>query len=303
MPLKSNNSPHNSAANRLAGENLRLGAFIRAARWLTEPDNDDLLMPLWATDESTADTRPEALGRARRRLENRLANDSDKNLRWIDCQQSVAECDAEQGFCAISHFEKVTGHSLASLETLRQESASPANKNERPARQSSRRTTHRMKMAGSQVLAPMLLAYVMLLAVSHPDPNLPASIFDPQVQSIAWLDLGETARGTEGVWDIQMKTKYQSALGMYRNSRTSVLGAFPGFDRGELARAADLLEAAILFQGQHEVASSRAILLLAQAKWNLGDNSESADLLRVVLNRNDEESETAKLLLRNHGLR
>ena len=299
MPLESDKSS-NSRSGDCPQSGKRLGTLLAAGRWLVNAERDDQLLPYWAVEEDSRTLRPAAIEQAWRRLSVRLKNDSSRNVRFQEMKRRKAdEFDADSAEAnLLTHFYKVSGHTADDLDDissfvrprmLRSESEVAIART-----QAIPRIRRNRLVSKGSLLAPLFVVYVLILALTRPATSLSVTILDPEVQSIAWLNLGETSRGGGQIWELEMKAMYQQAFAQIRGSRTSILGVFPGFDRNKLSLAADLLEHAIIFQGQREISSSRAILLLAQARWHLGRTQDAKDLFQIVINRADDDTPMAR---------
>ncbi len=193
----------------------------------------------------------------------------------------------------------MTGHSLEDLEGIRL--ATPVT-----TPRTARRRSHRLALVGRRAIASIFALYLVSVGFSGNELALPHSLMEVEGQEISWFELGETSRGVDGEWELEVRFKYYRAFTHMRESRTSVLGWFPGYERAELSVATNLLEDAIVFQSVREVASSRSVLLLARAHMQLNQDEEASALLQMVIERGDEEASSAlKLrvqLARQHPL-
>jgi len=298
MPLESDKLPNYSSGDPTR-EGGRLGMLLAAGRWLVDADRDDKLLPYWSVEGDTSEHRPGAIEQAWQRLSIRLKNDPSRN----ECFQEMKQRQTDGSVAdkmetdLLAHFIKISGHSQEDLTRLREDERQfPPTPAPDVANSESRapfRVIRRFTVRKESLIGPLLVMYILILTISRPASTLSVTVLDPEVQTIAWLNLGETSRGGQEIWELEMKANYQQALTQIRQSRTSILGLFPGYDRNELSDAADRLERAISFQGQREISSSKAILLLAQARWHLGRKQEARDLLQIVSNRDDGDTHMA----------
>lgn len=287
MPLLPEHTNNSGSSKRARKRPLQLGNLLRAGRWLVDTDKDESQMVYWALDDLSVSTRPLPLEYANRRFKKRIENDEEKADAWREVQSTIlASKIALDNTEVKEHFQRVTGHSLEDVEGIR---IAKTVTTPRAARQRS----PRLALVGRRAIASIFALYLVTVGFGGNELALPHSLMEVEGQEISWFELGETSRGVDKEWELEVRFNYYKAFTHMRESRTSVLGWFPGYERAELSVATNLLEDAIVFQSVREVASSRSVLMLARAYMQLNQDDKAAALLQMVIERGDEEAASA----------
>ncbi len=290
MPLLPQNTNNSGSSKRARKRPLQLGNLLRAGRWLVDTDKDESQMVYWALDDHAVSMRPLPLEYANRRFKKRIENDEEKAHAWREVKSTILASESGLDSTDVKdHFQRVTGHSLEDVEGISIVKTVTT-------RGAARRRFPGLTLVGRRAIASIFALYLVTVGFSGKELALPHSLMEIEGQAISWFERGETSRGVDEEWELEVRFKYYKAFTHMGESRTSVLGWFPGYERAELSVATELLKNAIVFQSVREVASSRSVLLLARAHMQLNQDDEASALLRMVIERGDEEAASASQL-------
>lgn len=280
-----------------------LQRVLEAGRVLVDPAADESQAAYWTlrTEAPTSNESNEVgLALAQKRYLNRVRRDRDRLGLAVASKRDFEEAgDTMVVSRPLQHFLELSGCDPAEIPELQTPSARRKKRSEArpnvPFR--SDRTPRVWKQAGSSLMMASLVLYVVTLGLNASDPLVKSVLSESQSQAVSWYMLGQTSRGTDAAWQREVRVGYLEAFSMLNDSRTSILGQFPGYDRGELTLATNRMASVVEFQRLREPASSRILILLAGLFVTLDREDEALPILEDVVQRNDDESARARTLL------
>lgn len=272
------------------GNTETIKPVVRAGRHIMDADADEQNMPFWAVQEVEGQSlRLPGLETARTRFMRRVFGNYALRRRWESMLSSVKKVESENVF---AHFEQTTGHSVFDL---------PVN-SQRVFRRSTKRTTWRPQVSGAvdgalkgsfltpyrprlngRVLAGTFAVYLLLLVVGAQESRLDTMKVIHGVPEYSWVDLGRTPRGGMINRDTLVSWKYVDALRRLRLARTSVWGFFPGIEDDLLQDGIMAMETAVAFQWEGGYVYSEALLMLAKAYLDAGQEEKAVPLIEEVI--------------------
>lgn len=275
---------------------------LEAGRVLVNPEADETLAAYWALrPEEKREGANQAFGLAlaQRRYLERLKRDRVRLEQAVEATRKLAVSeDAKVLRDPLQHFLELSGCDPADIPALYALTEREATSSDRPvSRFRIDRPSRVLKRAASGALLASLVLYVVTLGLNASDPLIKRVLNESQSQAVSWYMLGQTSRGAEAAWQREVSAGYLEAFSLLNDSRTSILGQFPGYDRGRLTIATKKMADVVAMQRQREPASSRVLILLAGLYITLDRKDEARPILENVVRRNDDEAERAQALL------
>ena len=163
-------------ARRTVSQSASLQETLSGARCFAAPESDTNMLPLRVCIQGELDREVEALQTAQSRFRQRLERDPERADKWVSAHARRLELEAASDIT--THFEQVTGHSLADLDrdSSRHHTSSPSVRGVAPAGldEASRRAADRYPIkrarSGSLVLATVMAVFVLTMGSYESDP-------------------------------------------------------------------------------------------------------------------------------------
>ncbi|HMB93740.1 MAG TPA: hypothetical protein VKP65_23005, partial [Rhodothermales bacterium] len=215
------------------------------------------------------------------RIEARMQADEDLRARYDRLAQRLTELEA--GSDTVTHFERVTGHRLEP-KPASQPGLSPGTPIDRgPVR----RTSRTMRRVGG-VVGGALAVFLVLFAIS----TLTVSPLDElaafEGDDLIGMGVMRSANPTTGLTDEQ---RYEQALVLLRDVRSSTLGLFPRYDAERLQTAGSLLADIADQPGDEEtLLQLEATYLLAKVRLAQHDIPAAREALTRVARSEHEKN-------------
>ena len=254
---------------RVLGEVLE-----EAQRAHADPPSDEVLVYYFVTRQLNQHPAPPGLQAVFSRIEARLKMDEALRARYDRLVQRLGELEATSD--TMSHFEQVTGHRLQPKPE-----SHPGVSPGIPVDRGPVRRSGSMVRRVSGVLGGAMALYLVLFAISALTVSPVDDLAAFESDDLIGMGPMRSASPTTGLTNEQ---RYEQAIELLRDVRTSTLGLFPRYDTERLQVAGSLLAGIAEQQGEETMLQLEASYLLAKVRLAQHNVPAARQALMQVIN-------------------